>query len=178
VNTTDKKKININKTSSALEIIIDHSIEKKKLNMIGMWLTLWTICGLIIITSFFFYPKEGKLMIVVFLTFWAYFEAMVYKAFRWKKSGMEKLVVKDKQVSITTYDGREKTITIEADKIKSVYLAPESKFRTTMTGSFWDIGESAIFIKTGGRNIGFGKQLSREEAIKIEKLLKPLERPD
>jgi hypothetical protein len=174
---SDKKKINYVKTPKSLEITIEHKIEKKKLNMIGVWLVLWTICGVVVMASLAMpFPKETRLMMFVFLTFWGYFEASVFKAYKWKRAGVEKLIWSGDTVEVIRNDGKENKVTVQTEKIRSVFLAPDNKFRTAMNDSFWNIGEPAVYIKTGARNIGFGRQLSREEAVKIEKLLKPLEK--
>lgn len=168
------KKIKINKTAKGVEISIDHSIKKKELNIITLWLALWSVSGVIILVNLFMpYPKETRLLMVVFLTFWAYFEATVYNAYVWKKKGIEILTLKDGAMEIRSNGRKESLLTVDLTKIDELILAPENKFREAMTNSFWNIGEPAVFIKTKERSIGFGRQLSREEATRIEKAVRP-----
>lgn len=170
----EPKKITYTKGQGTLEVSIDHRISKKKLNMIGMWLALWTVCGLIILVNLFFpYEREARLMLIIWMCFWAYFEVRVFKAFKWKKNGAEKLVLENGEVVITRFNGKEESTRFALEKVKEFNLAPESKFRNSMNNSFWNIGEPALYFKTGERTIGFGRQLSREEAEKIERLLRP-----
>ncbi len=168
------KKIKFNRSPKSLEISIDHSIKKKELNVLALWLALWTISGIIIAVNLFMpYPKETRLAMVVFLAFWAYFEATVYNAYSWKKKGLETLTVKEGTIEIKSVGRKDTVFSIPVESIQELILAPDNKFRDSMTSSFWNIGEPAVFIKTKERSIGFGRQLSREEATKIEKAVKP-----
>ena len=73
-------------------LVILPTAEKKKTNLLFLWLMAWSVSGVIILMNYFKLTNDStKLMIIVWLGFWAYFEFKIVRVFMWKRFGQEKL---------------------------------------------------------------------------------------
>lgn len=165
-------KVIVKKEKNRIEVTVDHQVRKAQLNVVLAWLLIWTLCGGIIFTSLFFpFEREAKMMIIVWLVFWVYFELKAFRTYKWKKEGLETLIVENKEI-ILRQSGTDAEKKFNVKDVQMT-VVPENKFRSAMSASFWSMGEPSIYFRAGRSNHGFGRQLSREEAIRIEKLIRP-----
>ena len=68
------------------------SDDKKKTNLLFLWLLAWTISGVIVIGNYFTIMQDKtKLLLIIWIAFWAYFEFKIVRVFMWKQFGKEKL---------------------------------------------------------------------------------------
>jgi hypothetical protein len=161
-------RVSILKTGELLSIVILPTTDRKKLFLLFLWLLAWTVCGIIVFISYFkLTDSNSKLFIIIYLSFWFYFEYNIAKTFIWKKFGREKIWIKD---GLLHY---QKEIN-KRGRIREFNLSLVSKFRLIelSTTSFADIVNQSFWVKGGERiefdsqskTIRLGMQLSDMEA--------------
>lgn len=91
------KRISIKKKENhEWSIVILSSIDKTKNRLLFAWLFAWTVSGIIVLTQYFvIIDQQTKIALIVWLGFWAYFEYKIFKAFMWRKFGVEKIKLQD-----------------------------------------------------------------------------------
>ncbi|MBL7937189.1 MAG: hypothetical protein JNM51_15380, partial [Bacteroidia bacterium] len=69
-------------------LVILPTDDKKKVNLMFLWLLAWSVSGVIVIANYFTLQQESaKLFIIIWLAFWAYFEFKIIRVFMWKRFG-------------------------------------------------------------------------------------------
>ncbi len=161
-------RVSILKKEELLSIVILPTTDKKKLGLLFLWLFAWTVCGVIVFVNYFqITDRNSKLFLIIYLSFWAYFEFKIARAFTWKKFGREKLWIQ----SGTLHYQREMN---KKGKILEYNLGLVSRLRLLElnTASFADSINQSFWVKGGERlefdalskTIRLGMQLSDEEA--------------
>jgi hypothetical protein len=170
------ERVSILKKDDVLSIVILSTTDRKKVMIMLLWLIAWSVCGVIVFANYFkLHNQETKLFVIVYLSFWAYFEFKILRAFTWKKWGKEKLWV---QNGIIHYQrevngrGKIKEYNPElVDDLKILELNPGS-FTDYINQSFWIKGGERLDFTYQGKHVGFGMQITDEEARVILKELK------
>lgn len=160
-------RISVVKKEDEISIVILASIDKKKLNLLFFWLIAWTVCGLLVIGQSFSLTDESlKAYLIGWLAFWAYFEYKIGKAYLWRKSGMEKIKLKDKMLFYKReIAGKGKVHVYQYDFIKDLRLIVSSNnFINTVNSSYWVISGERIEFQYYGKPVRFGLQLSDKDA--------------
>ena len=162
------ERISILKKEKLLSIVILPTTDKKKLGIMFLWLMAWTVCGLIVMASYFkLQDKDSKLFVIIYLSFWTYFEYNIIRAFIWKKFGREKLWLKD---GILHYqreiNQKGKIREYNFDLISPLSLIPlnETSFVDSFYQSFWVKGGERLEFTSQGKTVRLGMQISDEEA--------------
>jgi len=144
--------------------------ESKQKNL-TIWLVAWTFCGLMIGSQVFLDKNlELRNMILIFLAFWAYFEYMVVKAFRWRKSGEEQLWIGEEEIQYgRTVNNRGILKPYRKDTANNVRLVEEegNSFVKTFISSYWVVGEQRLAFTVSGKVIYFGMRLTDKEANQL-----------
>lgn len=177
------KRISVVKKGDETSIVILSSVDNRKRNLLGLWLFVWTICGVIVFLYFLRFDGAGmkpeaarqqKLLLFIWLIFWMYFEYLAAKAFRWRSSGVEKLKVKNGYLHVKReVGGKGKNHLYEIDVIKDLrYFEEEGELRKTLNRSYWVVGGENIAFDYFGKTIRFGRQLEEKEANALIKLLR------
>jgi hypothetical protein len=152
-----------------MEIQPVRNVGKTKL-MLG-WLMLWLACGAVVVWQLWMpMPRENKLILFVYLAFWAYFAFRVWNAFWWRKNGVEII-----RLSITglTYEkrvnGRGLPMPYSYEGITSLQVSEpgKSSFAAVMEDSYWVIGAERLVFFYNGKKIGLGLQLSKKESEEV-----------
>lgn len=161
-------RISVIKKEGLLSIVILPTTDKKKLGLMMLWLMAWTICGLIVLANYFkVQDQSSKLFIIVYLSFWAYYEFKISRAFIWKKWGKEKLWV---QKGILHYQreiqkkGKVKEYNIDLINDLKLIETNDNNFSDFIGQSFWIKGGERIELSYQAKTISFGMQLKTEEA--------------
>lgn len=170
------QRISYRKSADALSIIITGKIERSKETLLLSWLIAWTFCGLMVLYAMFFQSlsKEEKLYLVIFLSFWGYFEYKIIKVFRWRKWGKEYIMIADGKLSIKkSIKEFGKADEYFLDNIKNLKPVEKSKtsFFQYLEKSFWVMGDECIQFDYQGKTIKFGMQLEQNEVLPVLKLL-------
>ena len=167
----------ISKRSSVLikdgvfSLVILPTDDKKKTNLLFLWLLAWTISGVIVIGNYFTITQDkAKLLLIIWIAFWAYFEFKIIRVFMWKRFGKEKLWIKN---GLLLYkediNGRGKTKEFDLNLISNLELITltNGSIADTFSQTFWIKGGERIQFTCQSKVIKFGMQLADDEAKKI-----------
>jgi hypothetical protein len=167
----------ISKRSSVLikdgvfSLVILPTDDKKKTNLLFLWLLAWTISGVIVIGNYFTITQDkAKLLLIIWIAFWAYFEFKIVRVFMWKRFGKEKLWIKN---GLLLYkediNGRGKTKEFDLNLISNLELITltNGSIADTFSQTFWVKGGERIQFTCQSKVIKFGMQLADDEAKKI-----------
>lgn len=156
---------------SVFSLVILPTADKRKTNLLFLWLMAWTVSGIIIITNYFKLTQENaKLMIIVWLAFWAYFEFKIIRVYMWKRFGKEKLWIKNGSLFYQQdINGRGKIKEFDANLISDIELIELTRgdFADYFNQSFWVKGGERIIFSCQSKFIKFGLQLEDDEAKKV-----------
>lgn len=160
-------RLSILKKENTLSIVILPTDDKRKLGVLFLWLFAWSVCGIIVFINYFTIKDANtKLGIIIYLSFWAYFEFSIARAFIWKKFGKEKLWIKN---DILHYQrqinnkGKIKEFPLDlVSKLKYLEISPAS-FTDSINQSFWVKGGERLEFNAQAKVIRLGMQLSDEE---------------
>ena len=167
----------ISKRSSVLikdgvfSLVILPTDDKKKTNLLFLWLLAWTISGVIVIGNYFTITQDkAKLLLIIWIAFWAYFEFKIVRVFMCKRFGKEKLWIKN---GLLLYkediNGRGKTKEFDLNLISNLELITltNGSIADTFSQTFWVKGGERIQFTCQSKVIKFGMQLADDEAKKI-----------
>lgn len=168
-------RISILNTPELLSIVILPFKDDKKLKLLLFWLLAWTACGVIVMANYFkLQDQSSKLFVIVYLSFWLYFEIKITQAFLWKKYGKEKIWIKE---GIFNYqqeiNGRGKVKKYEVLLINDLKIieTKQNNFSDFINQSFWIKGGEKLELSHKSTLVRFGMQLSDKEA---QLVMKPL----
>ncbi len=167
----------ISKRSSVLikdqvfSLVILPTDDKKKTNLMFLWLLAWSVSGVIVMANYFTLTQErAKLMLIVWLAFWAYFEFKIIRVFMWKRFGKEKLWVKNGTLLYKQdINGRGKIKEFDLNLISDLAIIEltNGSIADTFSQTFWVKGGERIEFTCQSKVTKFGMQLTDEEANKI-----------
>jgi len=167
------ERISILKKDNLLSIVILPGLDKKRLLAILLWLVAWSLCGIVMFIGYFQTEgKDAKLFILVYLSFWFYFEYNIIRSYFWKRSGKEKLWIKD---GILHYQRelhqRGKIVELETTLVNPVELIElkPTRFMDTISQSFWIRGGERLLLQSQVKQIRFGMQLSDSDAKELRR---------
>lgn len=169
-------RISILKKEDLLSIVILPTTDKKKLGLLFLWLMAWTICGLIVFFNYFkIQNQDSKLFIIIYLSFWAYFEFQILRTFLWKRFGKEKIWIKGGFLNYQreiSKKGKIKDFDLElVHGLKLIELS-HSSWSDSINQSFWVKGGERLQFQVQAKTILFGMQLNDEEARAVLNELK------
>jgi hypothetical protein len=164
-------RVSILKKDDVLSIVILPKSDKRKMGIMFLWLLAWTVCGIIVFVNYFqVSDKNSKLFIIIYLSFWAYFEYKIMRAFMWRKYGKEKLWISDGVVHYQQeINKRGKIQEFDYSLIQDLKLIEreEFSFSEVINSSFWIKGGERIEFACQHKVIRFGMQLEDKEAKAI-----------
>ena len=165
------KRSSLSVKENVFSLIIIPTHEKKKTGLLFLWLFAWTVSGLIVMTSYAqMQQPNAKLMIIIWLAFWAYFEFKIIRVFMWKRFGKEKLWIKNGTVHYQQdINGRGKIKQYDVNLVTGIRVIPVEKasFADSFNQSFWVKGGERIEFTCQSKIIKLGMQLPDEDAIRI-----------
>ena len=161
-------RISIIKKEGLLSIVILPSQDRRKLTLLFLWLMAWTVCGILVFANYFrISDANAKIFLIVYLSFWAYFEFNIMRAFIWKKFGREKLWIRDGLIHYQKEINKKgKVQEFNADlvsKLRMIELSSGS-FADTFNQSYWVKGGERLEFNAQAKVIRLGMQISDEEA--------------
>ncbi|MEQ8908752.1 MAG: hypothetical protein RIC95_06140 [Vicingaceae bacterium] len=169
------QRISTEKKADGLLIKIKAYRDEDKQKLLTVWLGAWTLCGLAIISQLFTeVDRELKTLIIVFFAFWGYFEYLVVKAFRWRKSGEEQFFITEENLQYgRTYNNRGFLKPYRKDLINKLRTidGETNTFVRVFSDSYWVIGGERLAFSAGGKVIPCGLRLTDKESKKLLKLV-------
>jgi hypothetical protein len=152
-------------------LVILPTSDKKKTNLLFLWLFAWSVSGVIVLANYFKLTQDNaKMMIIVWLAFWAYFEFKIVRVYMWKRFGKEKLWVKNGSLQYQQdINGRGKIKEFDLNLISeiSVIELVNGSIADTFSQTFWVKGGERLEFTCQGKVIKIGMQLEDKEASKI-----------
>lgn len=152
-------------------LVILPTDDKKKVNLMFLWLLAWSVSGVIVITNYFTLQQQSaKLFIIVWLAFWAYFEFKIIRVYMWKRFGKEKLWIKNGTLFYQQdTNGRGKVKEYDLNLVSNFELVELTRgsIADTFSQTFWVKGGERIEFNCQSKNIRFGMQLEDDDAKKI-----------
>lgn len=164
-------RISILKKEDLLSVVILPIKENSKLRIMLTWLVAWTICGLIVLFNFpALKDQNSKLFVIVYLSFWVYYEYKIAKAFMWRKYGKEKIWIKSGRLFYQKeIKGKGKIKEYDLDLVTDLKTVEinEGNFFDFINKSFWVTGGERLELSCQGKVTRFGMQLSDKEASSL-----------
>jgi hypothetical protein len=161
-------RISILKKEGLLSIVILANADKKKLGLLFLWLFAWTVCGLIVFLNYFtIKEQQAKLFIIVYLSFWLYFEYKIVRAFIWRKYGKEKLWIQAGKLHYQKEtNGKGKTAIYDLYLISDLKVIDitNTSWADSINQSFWVKGGERLSFQYQGKTIILAMQVSDNEA--------------
>lgn len=152
-------------------LVILPSDDKKKVNLMFLWLLAWSVSGVIVIINYFTLQQESaKLFIVIWLAFWAYFEFKIVRVYMWKRFGKENLWIKNGTLFYQQdINGKGKIKEFDTNLISefNIIALTKGSIADTFSQTFWVKGGERIEFACQSKIIKFGMQLNDEDAGKI-----------
>lgn len=151
--------------------------ESKQKNL-TIWLVFWTFCGIAIGSQLFVKgDDELRAFVFVYLAFWGYFEYVVIKAFKWRKSGEEQFLISEENFHYgRTYNNRGFLKPHRKDLVNAVKVIDEEigTFAKVFGSSYWVVGGERLAFTVSGKVIPFGMQLTDKEVKQLKENLNKL----
>lgn len=170
------ERIQILKENSRIEITIKAFCDEKKQKMLLVWIFLFSLCGVAIFTQFFEnYDAGTKVFFGVYIAFWLFFEFKVIYAFRWRKFGLEKIIIEnDSLFLIKSIGKRGITQKYNLKEVKSIDFFKDNNggFVKSMNTSYWNINKYHLVINLENTIIPFAIDIENKDAKKIMNELK------
>lgn len=165
------KRSSILTKDQVFSLVILPTDNKKKVNLMFIWLMAWSVSGFIVLMNYFKLTNDNaKMMIIVWLAFWAYFEFKIIRVYMWKRFGKEKLWIKNGTLLYQQdINGRGKIKEFDLNLISdfSLITLTNGSIADTFSQTFWVKGGERIEFTCQGKIIKFGMQLTDEDASKI-----------
>jgi hypothetical protein len=158
-------------------VILSSSGNRDKIKKLTFFIVfvLWSLSGIVVLTQYFLLKdQQQRVMLIVWMGFWAYFEYKIFKGMMWRNSGMEKIKIKERKLFYKRdVAGRGKIHVYDFDFIKDLrVLEPKEGFLEQMNDSYWVIAGERIAFDYYGKEIKFGIQLEADDAKALHKLIK------
>jgi hypothetical protein len=173
------ERVGYTKTSEDLTIFIKASKKSdiKKINYIKIWIILWGLSGVLLVSQFFFPYTIGpaRFYLVGLLGFWGYFLYIGIKAYYFRKYGLETIYVNNDKFMIRrdVYSKPGKPKWFKANE-KSPFNVVDEKpggVNAFFYNSFWVITGGTISFGAKKSEFRFGLQLEEEETKKVVSML-------
>lgn len=156
---------------SVFSLVILPTDDKRKTNLMFLWLMAWTVSGIIILVNYFkLTQQDAKLFVIIWLGFWGYYEFKIMRVFMWKRFGKEKLWIKNGTLHYQQdINGRGKINEYDLNLVSDLRLiAVEQKnFFDFFNQTFWVKGGERIEFSYQGKTVRLAMQLSDEDANKV-----------
>jgi hypothetical protein len=170
-------RVSIINKNDLYSLVILPTADKKKLSLLFLWLFAWTLCGVVVFANYFkIQEQNAKMFIIVYLSFWAYFEYRIASAFVWKKFGKEKLWI---QNGVLYYQreinnrGKIKDFSLHLiTNLKEIELNTTG-FAFSLSQSFWIKGGERLEFSSQAKTIRFGMQINEDEKTAVLQSLNP-----
>lgn len=168
-------KVSYRESPSEVTVVISAAISKSKFNLLTVWLVLFGVSGLLIVSQIFVPGYEGytRIGFFAFGTFWAYFMYKTGYAWFFRRKGREFIRIYDGKMTVKRAIGTYgKSYEFFLDNIKHFGMRERDKrsFAAELENSFWVLGGERLKFDYLNREIRLGMQMNDQEAKKLEQL--------
>lgn len=147
----------------------------RKKHLVVVWFALFFAVGVYVSTRFFAdFSQDEKMMLFIFMAFWAYFAVRVFRTILYLYFGREYIKL-DKtclRIKIATGEyGKARQFFIEnLSKFKFIELK-DSSIQKVYDDSPWVKGTNRIQFEYFGKKYAFGRKLDNKDAEMLYKIL-------
>lgn len=170
------KRISIKRSENELSIVVLAYSEKLKTRLLLAWLIVWSLSGLYVFSQLLIAPSQDmKVMLAVWLGFWVYFEYLSYRAYMYRRFGVEKIKLREGKFQYKRdIAGRGKIRTYAFDFIKDlrVVTPKENSFADSMSSAYWSVAGERLAFDYYGKEVKFGIQLEPADAEALYKTIR------
>ncbi len=172
------ERIVVKKSKTGIRVEIIPQISVKDSRMLNVWLSAWSIMGIVVLTTLFFqwniYERSQKVFMLIYLVFWSYLEFKVLYAYRWNKIGKEIIEIKNGKFSYLKLMGK-RGLPFECNVSDLSYFhyeeSTEKGIWNDMNRAAWMVAGEVIQYKFGKRVRRLGMKLNRTDAEKLSSIL-------
>jgi len=170
------KRVVIKKKDGNLIIMIKAFCDDAKQKMLLLWIVLFSLCGIAIISQFFgAYDNGTKVFFGVYVAFWLFFEFKVIYAYRWRKYGLERIIIDDENMILIKEIGKRGiTQQVPLNEVVNLRLfeSRDTDFVKLMTSSYWNINKYTLAFDFNETMVPFAIDLLPKSSKLILKELK------
>jgi pimeloyl-ACP methyl ester carboxylesterase len=170
------KRISYVRKEDELSIVISAYSDKKKNAGMLAWFIAWSLGGLAMFIYLFRAPdSQLRMMILVWLGFWLYFEFKVWKAYTWRRFGKEVIKIGKGHLFYKRDNrGQGKIQTFQTEFIQDLgkYQGRQSDIVSNFMNSYWVVAGETISFKYYGKEILMAMQLEEKELAKLLELIR------
>lgn len=159
-----------------LSVVIIANTDKSKITNVLMILVLWLVGGAVVVWNYFTMKDEkAKIMTLIWIAFWLYFDYIMLKALMWLWKGREILKFRDGELFYKKdTGGRGWVNSFDLNKIRNV-KAKEQKsggWLKKFGADYWSTDCDSIRFECEDKEIAMGFNLNEKEVSKIVFFLK------
>ncbi len=161
---------------SEASVKITGKVEGWKEGLLVAWVAAWIFCGAVVVYEIFNpYERSIKLVLFVFLIFWAYYLWKVGKTLLYRIYGYELMQIGSGELLLQRKwlgGGSPQRFRIEdLGPLERTKLSPRS-WAYTYENLFWVIGGERLAFKHGDRYVAFGLQLDDKQVSALYSFLR------
>ena len=170
------KRISFSDSKNKLTIVIEPDKDILVNTIMGAWLSMWLTIGITVIWSLnaLKLEEQEKIILYIFLVFWAYYAIKVSRSFLWLLFGIELLKIDEISLtikkSIRKY-GRSTPHYFENIKNLKFELPESSSIQAIWESSPWVNGGERFSFEHFGKIVRFGRKLNAKEAQLLSNLI-------
>lgn len=144
--------------------------------IMGAWVAMWLTIGVTVIWALFALTLTNQewIILVVFISFWAYYAIRVTRSFLWLMWGKELLKIDEVAVtykkSIKSY-GRANQYFLENITKVRIFQPKERSLQAAWEASPWVAGGERLEFDYMGKVVRFGRKLPPKDAELLFKLI-------
>jgi hypothetical protein len=161
------KRISYQEDTEKLSIIVLGKEEGNRPTLRLLWLFAWLLIGFFITQELKKLSPDDELRIVlfVFMGFWAYYLLRVLRALYWQWKGRESILVKSEQCMMKEAFGTlGKAFDFHTSNLSPMKIREkDSGFFALFEDSFWSVGKGELEFQVNGRTYYFGKRLTEKD---------------
>lgn len=169
------EKVSYSQDAGRIQILILGKIDRWKESLILGWLLAWIFCGGVVINEYIKADdRDLKMVLFIFLIFWAYYLWRVARVFVYRRGGNELIQIQDGVMwlkkSFYTY-GKSKSYNLrQMVDFKPIELKKTSLIYNYENG-WWVLGGEKLGFTYNGRFVKFAMQIDDRERDKLYRLI-------
>jgi hypothetical protein len=162
------ERISVKKHANYTTIVISPTKNFWTTMLLGSWLSMWFVIGVLVISSFYMFDlkNQEKIILWIFLSFWVFYFFRIGRTFLWIHYGQELIKLGEFSVdykrSIFKY-GKAHIIFHENISGFSSHFPKENSFEAVWESSPWISGGERIFLETKLKTYKIGRKLTVQE---------------
>lgn len=174
-------KISCQEKGRDFSIVIDARGERYEQALLWIWVSIWFGVGVYFASYLFidadYVTREFELFVFVFMAFWAFYFIKAFGMALWRSKGYESLFFTEDKLILTRYNGlrfkRDTFFNRNIEDFEKLDVKTKSVMNAYYSG-FWVKGLDLLSFKYQGKKVSFAKQLDRDAADALYKLVRKL----